>query len=151
MFSASYDRRRRILLTRFTGCVSPEAVEEFDRILAVVRQAEGPASVIVDLTRIDAFAMPASFVASCSKRPPVAPDCKRIFVVQHALVARLVQRYIDAHAIAGFHGMLIASSVDAAVASLDVGSASFRPFDLEWLRKELREEADFRADVMRRH
>ena len=143
MMSVSYDRRRRILLTRFTGLVGPDAVEEFDRILAVISEAEGRVDAIVDLTGVSALAMPANFIATCSKRPPVAPDCKRVFVVQDALLGRLVQLYIDAHAIAGFHAMLLAPSVDSAVARLDVGSASFALVDAEWLRKDLREDREF--------
>ena len=141
MFSVGYDRHRRILLTRFTGCTGPDAVEEFDRILAAVAEAEGPVDAIVDLTGVSALAMPANFITTCSKRPPMAPDCKRVFVVQNALLGRLVQLYIDAHAIAGFHGMLLAPSVDSAVARLDVGSASFAPVDAVRLREEIREEA----------
>lgn len=149
MFTASYDRHHRILLTRFTGLVGPDAVEEFDRILAVVSEAEGSVDAIVDLTGIDAFAMPGNFMVEASRRPPMAPNCKRVFVVQDMQIGRLVQRYIDAHAIAGFHAMLLAPSVDAAVALLDVGSVSFRPVDIEWLRKDLREDSEFQAEIAR--
>ena len=149
MFSASYDRRRRILLTRFTGCVDPDAVEEFERVLAVVAEAQGPVNAIVDLTGISALALPANFIATCSKRPPMAPDCKRVFVVQDARLGRLVQLYIDAHAIAGFHAMLLAPSVQSAIALLDVGSASFAPVDIEWLRRDVSEDAEFEAGIAR--
>ncbi len=151
MFSASHDRRRHILLARFTGHVGSEAFAEFDRILAVVGEAEGAVAAFLDLTGIDGFEMPFDFIAPCNRRPPNLPDCKRIFVVQDALTARLIQGYIDRCALDGFHSMLLAPSVDSAVALLDVGAVSFCPIDIEWLRKDLQEDAEFAAEIARLH
>ena len=151
MFSACYDRRRHILLARFSGCVGPDAYDEFDRILTIMGEAVGVTAAILDLGAIDAFEMPGGFSAPSSRRPPVLPGCKRIFVVQDALIGRRIQRHIDLFALDGFHSMLLAPSVDSAVALLDVGSVSFRPLDIEWLRKELREDAEFRTEIARLH
>jgi hypothetical protein len=151
MFSASYDRRRRILLARFTGLVGLDAFEEFEQILAVVAEAEEPVDAILDLTEIEAFDRPIDFVRARNAKPPILPECKRIFVARDARVRRLAQRYIDHHALGGFHSLLLASSVDEAVALLDIGTVSFRPLDIEWLRKDLREEAAFEAEIHRLH
>ncbi|HSI01809.1 MAG TPA: hypothetical protein VLA02_14485 [Reyranella sp.] len=80
MFTLFLEHDHRVLLACFTGTLTLEDIAGYDRAVMLTLGREGPVRGIIDLSDIDAVAVPHDRLRDWARQPPMVVGQERIFV-----------------------------------------------------------------------
>jgi hypothetical protein len=121
------DRKRRIVLVRYSSELSVKNLAELDAMAAAFAAREGPMDGIIDFSDMPTSDIPAAVVTDRGKMPRRMSGHRRIFIVSNELafgMLRIYGAYQDSH---GEDVPDIVYSLDEALTALDAKGATFEP------------------------
>ncbi len=127
MFALAFDRRHKILLTRFDGVLTSADIAELDRAVVRFTASHGRAHGVLDFSGLSAVAVPMSKLLQRGQQPEISPGYTRIFVVPNPELFQLAQTFVHQQASAGSGAPLLVSTMREALESLSVATPYFEP------------------------
>lgn len=122
MFTLAFERKRKVLLARFSGVFSSQDIEDLDRGIIAVTAREGPSHGLLDFTEVEAVSLPMSRLLQRSQQPPFSPGHRRVFVVGDGPQALEIARTFAAEqALAGVGNVQIVATLEEAYRLLGLG------------------------------
>ena len=119
MFTLAYERRHKVLVSRFTGVFSSEDIAELDRAVIEFTARNGPSHGLLDFTQVEAVTVPMSKLVKRGGQPAISPGLKRVFVVPGS--QDMAREFANQQALAGSDGPQIVSTLQEAYRLLGLG------------------------------
>ena len=127
MFSLSFDSSHGVLLAQFSGVLSSEDINGLDKALAAFVSRHGFAPGIVDLSSIEANAVPQSFFKWRARLPQILLGQERIIVAPQQEIHELARAYAAQQRDSGNVEPQVVRTLDDAYLALDLKQPDFRP------------------------
>lgn len=126
MFTLEFEEAYPILLVRFSGVLMPKDIFQIDQVVVDAIAWGGPLhGLLFDFSSVQAVGIPQTFIALRASLPPIAPDCKRVFVVPTDEVRKLAQEYVTLQRGYGTKAPSVVQSVFEAYEALQVERPNF--------------------------
>jgi hypothetical protein len=121
----AFDRRKHVLLVRFSGVFSSEDVARLDRAAISLIAQEGPADAIVDFSPIEAWAFPMTKLVQRAQQPAISKDRRRVYVIARPEFADAMLTFATEQRLAGTDTPSIVSTFDDALRELNLIAPNF--------------------------
>lgn len=121
------DRKRRIVLVRYSSELSAKNLAELDAMAAAFVAREGPMDGIIDFSNMQTFNVPAAVVTDRGKASRRMSGRRRIFIVKDKLAFGMVRVYGAYQDNVGEDVPDIVYSLEEALTLLDAKGATFEP------------------------
>jgi hypothetical protein len=127
MFSLLFEHKHRILLTRFSGVFTREAVEAQMVAARRVAAIEGPTRALYDFHDVESVGIPYSSLRDMGRRPQTLPDQLRVYVMPRPDLFGMGRTFATYQELTGNRQPLIYRTMAEAYAALDLTDPDFRP------------------------
>jgi hypothetical protein len=127
MFALAFDRRHNILLSRFSGVFNSSDITELDTAIVRFTSDHGPVHGIMDFSAVIAVSVPLRRLLQRGRQPAISPAYKRVIVAREPELFQLARSFSIQQGLAGSPEPIVVSSMEEALKSLAVESATFEP------------------------
>ena len=129
MFSLYYERRHNVIMTRLTGVLSSEDIEEHDRsvllFLAGLFASERQVRGLYDFSQVEALAVPISKMTQRGQRPAIIDGFRVVVPPDTAAGLDFVRLIADQLRAAGHREPVIANTLEEAYRLLGLDNPQF--------------------------
>ena len=130
MFALAFDRRHRILLTRFSGIFNSSDIAELDTEIIRFTAEHGPVHGILDFSNVSAVSVPLSKLVQRGRQPAISPTCKRIFVAKGPELFDFARAFTIQQGLAGTPEPIVVETMEEALALLAADEPNFEPLSM---------------------
>jgi hypothetical protein len=129
MFSLFFERKHRVLMTRFVGIFRREVVEA--QMVAARRIAviEGPTRALYDFDSVEAVDIPAASLREMGRLPQTLPNQLRVYVMPRPELFGMGRTFATYQGLTGNREPLIFRTTAEAYAALDLKDPDFQPIE----------------------
>ena len=129
MFSLYYERRHNVIMTRLTGVLSSEDIEQHDRavllFLAGLFASERQVRGLYDFSQVEALAVPDSKITQRGQRPAIIDGFRVVVPPDSAAGLDFVRLIADQLRAAGHREPVIANTLEEAYRLLGLDNPQF--------------------------
>lgn len=93
MFDLAYERRHRVLRSRFHGMLEPGDIEALDEIVRRFVAEHGPVRGLLDFTETTFVAVPETRLAARARLPQISPGQQRVILAPTDAAFELARSY----------------------------------------------------------
>jgi hypothetical protein len=127
MFILAYDGKHKVLKTTIVGVLSSDLLHEWDQAKVRFTSRQGPNHSLIDLSQVEAIAVPLSRLASRGRQPQISPGWARIIVAPRPDLVEWASAFSAYQSSAGHRPPIIVSSIIEAHRALDLIDPVFEP------------------------
>jgi hypothetical protein len=131
MFTLSFERTRRVLKVTLIGVLSSEDLVAAESAIVSFTSREGPSRRLVDFTRVEAIALPATKLIRRGSQSPTSPGWDRVFVASRPDLLALVRDFSQQQSLSGIQPPHVVTSMDEAFEALELVDPRFDALDGE--------------------
>ncbi|MDB5488414.1 MAG: hypothetical protein JWQ58_2129 [Reyranella sp.] len=127
MIEVAFERRHRILLSRFIGVFSFDDIEALDRVVKKVVHENGPVAGLLDLSNVDTIAVPPWRLIQRGRAPQIALGQQRVMVAPDGPLHDMARAYADQQRDYGNLEPIVVRSLEEAYDVLGIADPVFEP------------------------
>ena len=128
MIEVAFERRYRVVLSRFTGIFSFDDVEALDRKVRQLVLEIGPVAGLIDWSGIETITVPPWRMIQRGRSPQIAPGQIRVMVAPaEGPILAMVRAYADQQRDYGNVEPVVVGSMEQAYAELGIADPVFEP------------------------
>ena len=127
MYILAFDGRHKVLKTTIVGVLSSDLLGALDQAVVGFTALHGPNHGLIDLTQLDAIAVPISRLASRGRQPQVSPGWERVIVAPRTDLREWSSIFCEFQSMAGHRPPFVVSSMEEAYRVLSLTDPVFEP------------------------
>jgi hypothetical protein len=127
MFILAFDGNNKILRSTIIGILSSDLLREWDQAIVSFTSRHGHSHGLIDLSHVEAIAVPFSRLASRGRQPPISPGWERVIVAPRSDLAEWSRIFSEYQSAAGNHPPIVVASMEEAHRVLGLTDPVFEP------------------------
>lgn len=127
MFSLFFERKHRVLLTRFGGIFRREVVQAQMVATRRIAAIEGPARALYDFESVEAVDIPYATLREMGRLPQTLPNQIRVYVMPRPELFGMGRTFATYQGLTGNREPLVCRTMSEAYAALDLKDPDFQP------------------------
>lgn len=128
MIEVTFERRHRVLFSRFVGVFTSDDVEALDGIVKRFVHENGPVAGIIDWSGIETVALPLWRLVQRGRAPQIAPGERRVMIAPpEGSIRDMVRAYADQQRDYGNVEPIVVFSLEEAYTVLGIADPVFEP------------------------
>jgi hypothetical protein len=128
MIEVAFERRHRILLSRFIGVFSFDDIEALDAAVKKFIHENGPVGALIDWSDIETIALPPWRLVQRGRAPQIVPGQQRVMIAPpEGPIHDMVRAYADQQRDYGNVEPIVVRSLEEAYAVFGIADPVFEP------------------------
>lgn len=127
MFDLAYERRHKVLRSRFSGLFEPRDIEVLDGMVRRFVAEHGPVRGLMDFSDTTFVAVPETLLAARSRLPQISPGQHRVIVAPADAAFALARAYASSQRNHGNLDITVVRTEAEAHAALGLADPVFEP------------------------
>ena len=127
MFSLFFERKHRVLLTRFAGIFRREVVEAQMAAARRIAAIEGPTRALYDFESVEAVDIPYATLREMGRLPQTLPDQLRVYVMPRPELFGMGRTFATYQELTGNRQPLVCRTMSEAYAALELTDPDCQP------------------------
>jgi hypothetical protein len=128
MIEVTFERRHRILLSRFIGVFSFDDIEALDTVVKKFLHENGPVGALIDWSGIETIALPPWRLVQRGRAPQIVPGQQRVMIAPpEGPIHDMVRAYADQQRDYGNVEPIVVRSLEEACAVFAITDPAFEP------------------------